>query len=45
MAKFKPARKKPKAGAPQSGIPCLILLISGMLLLMLFLYLVMKSAS
>jgi hypothetical protein len=45
MAKFKPAKGKArKSRAPQGGIPCVILVISGMLLVMLFLYYVMKNA-
>jgi hypothetical protein len=45
MAKFKPARGKArKSRAPQGGIPCVILVISAMLLVMLFLYYVMKNA-
>jgi len=46
MAKFKPARGKAKAtAAPQGGLPCVILVISGMFLVMLFLYFVMKNAN
>ena len=46
MAKFKPARGKAKrSSAPQGGIPCVILVISAMLLVMLFLYYVMKNAN
>jgi hypothetical protein len=45
MAKFKPAKGKArKTRAPQGGVPCVILVISGMLLVMLFLYYVMKYA-
>jgi hypothetical protein len=45
MAKFKPARRKSRSAAPRSGVPCVILVISGMVLVMLFLYYVMKHAS
>jgi hypothetical protein len=46
MAKLKPARRgRSKATAPRGGIPCLIALISGMVLLMLLLYMVLRNAS
>jgi len=46
MAKFRPARAKKKGPvAPQGGLPCVILIIVGMLLVMLFLYWVMRSAN
>ena len=47
MAKFKPVRKKAKSSAPGApgGISCLILLISGFALVLLFLYFVMKYAN
>jgi hypothetical protein len=46
MGKFKPARGKAKrSSAPQGGVPCVILIISAMLLVMLFLYYVMKNAN
>jgi hypothetical protein len=46
MAKFKPARgKKPKAtGPPQGALSCVILVILGMVLVMLFMYFVMRSS-
>jgi hypothetical protein len=45
MAKFKPARgKKAKAGPPQGAVSCVVLVIGGMLLVMLFLYFVMRSS-
>ena len=45
MGKFRPVKgKASKSRAPQGGIPCVILVISGMLLVMLFLYYVMKNA-
>ena len=46
MAKFKPAKGKPRgARIPQGGLPCLILLISGIVLLMLFMYFVMRGSA
>jgi hypothetical protein len=46
MAKFKPARgKKTKsAGPPQGALSCVVLVIAGMLLVMLFMYFVMRSS-
>jgi hypothetical protein len=44
MGKFKPVRGKAKTRpVPQGGLPCVILVIVGMLLVMLFLYFVMKN--
>jgi hypothetical protein len=46
MAKFKPARgKKPKSRPPQGALSCVVLIVGGMLLVMLFLYFVMKNAN
>jgi hypothetical protein len=46
MAKFKPARGKSKGpAAPQGGLACVILVILGVILVMLFLYLVMTGSS
>jgi hypothetical protein len=46
MAKFKPVRVKSKrTPPPQGGLPCVILLISGIALVMLFLYYVMGHAN
>jgi hypothetical protein len=46
MAKFKPARGKSKSPvAPQGGLPCVILVILGMILVMLFLYFVMTGSA
>ena len=46
MAKFRPSKgKKTKTAVPQAGLPCVILLILGMLLVMLFLYFVMRNAN
>jgi hypothetical protein len=46
MAKFKPVKPKTKSTvAPKGGLPCVILLFSGMVLLLFFLYFVLKNAS
>ena len=46
MAKFKPAKGKRKGTpVPQGGVPCVILLTAGMLLVMLFLFYVMTHAN
>lgn len=46
MAKFKPAKGKGKSStAPQGGLPCVILVIAGLILGMLFLYFVMTGSS
>jgi hypothetical protein len=46
MGKFKPARgKKAKRTAPPAGLPCVILLIAGMFMVMLFLYFSMRNAT
>ncbi|MGA2144925.1 MAG: hypothetical protein ABSH49_08180 [Bryobacteraceae bacterium] len=46
MAKFKPARGKKKASpAPPGGLPCVILVIAGIALVMLFLYYVLSHAN
>jgi len=44
MGKFKPVKGKKArhSTVPQGGLSCVILVISGMLLVMLFLYFVMK---
>ena len=45
MAKFKPAKGKSKAPAiAPGGLSCVILIISGIVLLMLFMYFVMKTS-
>jgi len=44
MAKFKPARGKKKEAPTRGAVPCLILLISGMALVLLLLYFVLKSS-
>jgi uncharacterized integral membrane protein len=47
MAKFKPVRgrKGKPVGAPQGAVSCVVLVVVGMLLVMLFLYFVMKNAN
>ena len=46
MGKFKPARtKKNRIGPPQGAVSCIVLIVSGMLLVMLFLYFVMSNAN
>jgi hypothetical protein len=46
MAKFRPAgRRAKKTGAPPAGLPCVILVIVGLALLMLFMYFVLKSSA
>jgi hypothetical protein len=43
-AKFKPARGKAKAPAtPPGGIACVVLVIGAIVVVMLFMYLVLKS--
>lgn len=45
MAKFKPVRAKAKGPqVPQGGLPCVIMVIAGMFLVMLFLYFVMRNS-
>ncbi|MBV8728539.1 MAG: hypothetical protein JO336_01895 [Acidobacteriia bacterium] len=48
MAKFKAARGKKKGGAaarPPAAVSCVVLVLVGMVLVMLFLYEVMKHAN
>jgi len=46
MAKFKPVKPKSKSvAAPRGGLPCVILLGSGIALVLLFLYFVLKYAN
>ena len=46
MAKFKPARgKKRAAPVAPGGLPCVILVIAGIALIMLFLYFAMTHAN
>ncbi len=45
MAKFKPAKGKAKGTrAPQGAVGCVIMVILGMVLVMLFLYFAMRSS-
>ena len=46
MPKFKPAKKKSdRRPTPKPGLSCLILVLLGMALVMLFLYFVMRGFS
>jgi hypothetical protein len=45
MAKFKPVRRKSKTATPAAGLPCVILLLGGLALVMVFLYYVMKYSA
>jgi hypothetical protein len=46
MAKFKPAKAKSKSrAAAQGGLPCVILVASGIVLMLLFLYFVITHAT
>jgi hypothetical protein len=45
MAKLKRASKKPKTAGPQKGMGCIVLLVLGMLLAILFLIYVMGHAN
>ncbi|HEY1240509.1 MAG TPA: hypothetical protein VGF16_08120 [Bryobacteraceae bacterium] len=46
MAKFKPARGKAKRTAPPAGaVSCVVLVIVGMALVMLFMYFVLRNAN
>jgi len=43
MAKFKPPRGKPaRKGVPQGALPCVVFIIGGIVLVMLFLFLFLK---
>jgi hypothetical protein len=45
MGKFKPARKKKsKTRQPSGAIPCVILLISGIVLISLLFYAILRSS-
>jgi hypothetical protein len=45
MAKFKPPMgKKGSKVVPQGALPCVVFIIGGMLLLLLFLFLVLRSS-
>ncbi|MBI3683847.1 MAG: hypothetical protein HY235_26025 [Acidobacteria bacterium] len=43
MAKFKPVRQKPKPGPQPGAVPCVILVIAGMVLLSLLFWAVLSS--
>jgi hypothetical protein len=45
MGKYKPARsgKAKTSTAPAAGLPCVVLLIAGMFLVMIFLYFAMQQ--
>jgi len=46
MAKFKPVKPKTKSrAAPRGGLPCVIVLFSGLVLLLFFMYFILKNAS
>jgi hypothetical protein len=44
MAKYKPAGSKKKKKSNLGAIPCLLLLVSGIILLSLLFYAILKSA-
>jgi len=45
MAKFKPPRgKRESKVVPQGALPCVVIIIGGIVLLMLFLFLVLRSS-
>jgi len=45
VAKFKPPKSKKRASSARSAIPCLIILVSGMLLIFLLFYALLRSWS
>jgi hypothetical protein len=45
MAKIKPAKGKKKKNSARSAIPCFVLVITGMLLLSILFYAILKSAA
>jgi len=46
MAKFKPAKGKARATPrPPAALPCVVLILAGMVLLGIFLYYVLKNAN
>ncbi len=46
MAKFKPARPKgPKQPQIRGGLPCVVIVIGGFILILILLFLVMKYAA
>ncbi len=44
MAKFRPARGKRKQPGMRGAIPCIVFLLSGMALLMLLFYSILRSS-
>jgi hypothetical protein len=45
MAKFRLAGRKPKASAkPAAAVPCVVLILAGLALVMLFLWFVLKNS-
>jgi hypothetical protein len=45
MAKFKPPRgKRGRKGVPQGALPCVVIIIGGLVLLLLFMFLVLRSS-
>jgi len=45
MAKFKPPRgKRTSKPVPAGALPCVVIVVGGILLLMLFLFLVLRSS-
>ncbi|MBZ5581613.1 MAG: hypothetical protein LAQ30_05300 [Acidobacteriia bacterium] len=46
MAKFKPSRaKSSRPVAPKAGLPCVILILIGMVLVVLFMFWVLKNSA
>ena len=45
MAKIRPARKKKKDRSSWQAVPCLLVLVSGMLLLTMLFFAILKSAT
>jgi hypothetical protein len=45
MGKFKPAKGKAKPAPTRGLVPCLIVIVSGIVLMSLFFYLMLKSAA
>jgi hypothetical protein len=43
MAKFKPVRQKAKKAPAPGAVPCVILILTGMILLSLLFYFVLRS--
>ena len=45
MAKYKPATGKKKPAQTRGLVPCLILIVSGVIIMSLFFYFMLKSAA